>query len=66
MFSRKAASLTVYYPEGADPVNLLQAVIVTDPVIISTVLDKASEVEKNSKAVYSKFNVVSLPKPVEA
>lgn len=60
MFSRKAASLTVYYPEGADPVNLLQAVIVTDPVIISTVLDKASEVEKNSKAVYSKFNVVSL------
>ena len=66
MFSRNAASLTVYYPEGADPVNLLQAVVVTDPVIISAVLDKASEVEKNSKAVYSKFNVVNLPKPVEA
>lgn len=37
----------------------LQAVIVTDPLLVAVVLDKANEVEKNSKAVYSKFNVVS-------
>jgi len=35
-----------------------QAVIVTDPYMVAIVLDKASEVEKNSVAVYSQFNVV--------
>lgn len=37
----------------------MQAVIVTDPHLVAVALEKSSGVEKNSKAVYSKFNIVS-------
>ena len=39
----------------------VQAVIVTDPDLVAMVLNKANEVEKNSDAVYSQFNIVSAP-----
>ena len=38
---------------------LAQAVVVTDPYLISDVLSKETEIEKSIEGVYSKFNVVS-------
>lgn len=45
---------------SAEVILGVQAVVITDPVLVAAALDKANEVEKNSKAVYSKFNVVSF------
>jgi hypothetical protein len=36
----------------------LQAVVVTDPYLVSDVLNKDVEIEKSIEGVYSKFNVV--------
>ncbi len=36
----------------------LQAVVVTDPYLVSEVLGKETEIEKSIEGVYSKFNVV--------
>lgn len=37
----------------------MQAVVVTDPYLVSEVLSKETEIEKSIEGVYSKFNVVS-------
>lgn len=34
--------------------------MLTDPFLVAAALEKSAEVEKNSKAVYSKFNVVKI------
>ena len=44
----------------------MQAVIVTDPHLISEVLAPGAEVEKSIDLVYSHFNVVSLLSPYQA
>lgn len=41
--------------------NVVQAAVVTDPALVAIVLDKASGVDKNSKNVYAKMNVVRQP-----
>lgn len=47
--------------EDMSSTPFLKAVVITDPFLVAAVLDKANAVEKNSKAVYSKFNVVRDP-----
>ena len=39
---------------------MLQAIVVTDPYLVSEVLGKETEVEKSIEGVYSKFNVVGV------
>jgi hypothetical protein len=39
----------------------MQAVVVTDPYLVSEILGKETEIEKSIEDVYSKFNVVSEP-----
>ncbi len=46
-----------------------QAVVVTDPYLVSEVLGKDREIEKSIEGVYSKFNVVGAhmegqPQPI--
>jgi hypothetical protein len=38
--------------------SCVQAVVVTDPYLVSEVLGKETEIEKSIEGVYSKFNVV--------
>lgn len=45
--------------QGAKGSCLAQAVVVTDPYLVSEVLSKETEIEKSIEGVYSKFNVVS-------